>query len=150
MYQDHDKFIRMAIGRSEAGDAPFGAVMVRANEVVASAYNTTRQDRDATAHAEMNLLRAAMKELGTTNLEDCTLYTTVEPCPMCMGAILWCRVGRVVYGASIEEVSEYLPQINLSSREVASRATHKIEIIGGILADLCLVPFRKFAHQPLR
>lgn len=134
--------MRMAIGRAEAGDAPFGAVMVQNGQVVASAFNTVKSDRDPTAHAELKLIRATVKELGLTNLETCTLYTTVEPCPMCMGAALMARVGRIVYGASIDEVKEYRSQIEMSSREIAARAPHKVEIIGGVLADLCLVPFR--------
>jgi guanine deaminase len=75
-------------------------------------------------------------------LETCTLYANVEPCAMCMGAAIWHKVGRVVFGASIQEVAEYAPTIRLSAREVAARSAAKIEIIGGVLADLCLIPFR--------
>jgi guanine deaminase len=142
MKSDHEKFMRMAIGRAEAGDAPFGAVMVQNGQVVASAFNTVKTDRDPTAHAEIKLVRATVKELGLMNLETCTLYTTVEPCPMCMAAAMFAGVGRVVYGASIDEVKEYRPQIELSCREVAARGFRKIEVIGGVLSDLCLVPFR--------
>jgi len=133
----------MAIGKAERGDAPFGAVLVQNGEVIATAWNTVRTDRDPTAHAEMKAIREAVAELGTQNLETCTLYTTVEPCPMCTTAALFARVGKIVYGASIEEVSEYLPQIKWTSREIASRAPRPIEIIGGVLSDLCLVPFRQ-------
>ncbi len=142
MRSDHDKFIRMAIGKAERGDSPFGALVVQNGEVVVTAWNTVKTDRDPTAHAELNALRGAVTELGTTNLETCTLYSTVEPCPMCMAAAMHARVRQVVYGASIEEVSEHVPQIRMSSRELAARGVHPVEVIGGVLADLCLVPFR--------
>ena len=142
MKSEHEKFMRMAIGRAEAGDAPFGAVMVQNGQVVASSFNTVKSDRDPTAHAEIKVVRATVKELGLTNLETCTLYTTVEPCAMCMGAAMLAGVGHVVYGASIAEVAEYRPQIQLSCREIAARGYRKIEVIGGVLGDLCLVPFR--------
>ncbi|MGI8907058.1 MAG: nucleoside deaminase [Candidatus Sumerlaeaceae bacterium] len=141
MRSNHEKFMRMAIGRAEAGDAPYGAVMVQNGIVVASSFNTVKADRDPTAHAEIKLVRATVRELGLTNLETCTMYSTVEPCPMCMGAAMLAGVGTVVYGASIQEVKAYRPQIELSCREVAARGFRKIEVIGGVLGDLCVAPF---------
>jgi len=140
---DHDKFMLYALAQAELGDLPFGSIMVQNNVIVAAAYNTSKSERNPLAHAEMNLIRATIAELGTANLETCTLYTTAEPCPMCMGAILWSNITRLVFGASTKELKEYVPVIDMSCREIAARSSHRIEVIGGVLADACLVPFRK-------
>jgi tRNA(adenine34) deaminase len=132
-----------ALAQAEAGDAPFGSVMVQNNVIVAAAYNTSKSERSPLAHAEMNLIRATIAELGTANLETCSLYATVEPCPMCMGAILWAKVGRLVFGASTNELKEFVSVIDMSCREIAARSSHRIEVIGGVLTDACLAPFRK-------
>lgn len=88
---------RAAAGR---GETPVGAVIVRDGAVIASAGNRVRQDRDPTAHAEMLALRAAAARLGSERLEDCDLYVTLEPCPMCAGAISLARIRRLYYAAS--------------------------------------------------
>lgn len=141
MHTDED-FIRMAMGMAEKGDTPFGAIIVQHGKVIATGYNTVSTDGDVTAHSEINALRAAARELGTTNLEDCIVYSNAEPCPMCMTAILWSRVPRLVFGARNEELAEYVPTISLSSRQVAAQSGRSIEIVSGILEDLCMAPFR--------
>ena len=84
---------------AEKGETPIGAVVVRAGEIIARAHNGRENDLDITAHAELTALRAAARAKGDWRLSDCTLYVTLEPCPMCAGGILAARVGRVVYGA---------------------------------------------------
>ena len=76
---------------------PFGAVIVRDGEVIAEAHNTVTSDNDPTAHAEMNAIRAACAKLGTFLLEGCEIYTSGEPCPMCLAAIYWARLERIYY-----------------------------------------------------
>ena len=132
-----------ALAQAKQGDYCFGCVIVQGNRIIASANNTVKTDRDPLAHAEIKAIRLAVAELGITNLETCTIYTTVEPCPMCMGAIILAKVGRLVYGASTEELKSLAPVIAVSSREIAAHAPFKIEVIGGILSDDCLMPFRK-------
>lgn len=97
-------WMRRALAQAEAaaraGEVPVGAVVVRDQKVVAEASNTTRSDADPTAHAELKVLRGAARVLGDWRLEGCTLYVTLEPCPMCFGAVLSAHLPRVVYGAS--------------------------------------------------
>ena len=81
-------------------EVPIGAVIVSNNRIIARAYNLTETLNDVTAHAEMQAITAAQNYLGAKYLEDCTLYITLEPCPMCAGAAYWSRFGRIVYGAS--------------------------------------------------
>lgn len=89
-----------------AGQSPFGAVIVKEGRVVAEVHNTVRRDNDPTAHAEVNAIRTASRLLGTYDLTGCVLYSTCEPCPMCLAATHWARVDRVVYGASISDASQ--------------------------------------------
>lgn len=85
---------------SEKGEVPVGAVVVCDNQIIARAHNQTELLNDVTAHAEMLAITAAADHLGSKYLMDCTLYITLEPCPMCAGAIKWAQLGKVVYGAS--------------------------------------------------
>lgn len=84
---------------------PFGALIVRGDELVAAAHNRVLATNDPTAHAEVNAIRAASAALGKFDLSDCVLYTTCYPCPMCMGAILWARIPTVYYGATDEDAA---------------------------------------------
>ena len=97
------RFMRLALDEARAaaseGEPPIGAVLVCGEEVLASGYNHRERDHDITSHAELEVLREAGKKKGDWRMGDCTLYVTLEPCPMCAGAILAARVGRVVYGA---------------------------------------------------
>ncbi len=100
-----DSFMRDAVEASREGVArrdggPFGAVVVREGVVIARAWNRVVRDQDPTAHAEVNAIREACRVLGRFHLEDCELYTSCEPCPMCLGAIYWARLGTVYYAAT--------------------------------------------------
>lgn len=85
---------------AESGEVPIGAIIMYGGEVIASAHNAPRLDHDPTAHAEILAIRAAAKELGRERLEDCELWVTLEPCPMCAGAISHARIAKLYYGAS--------------------------------------------------
>ena len=90
--------IRLATESVERGGGPFGAVIVRDGEIVASGTNCVTIDNDPTAHAEVSTIRIACKKLGTFDLKGCTIYTSCEPCPMCLGAIYWAHIDRIWYG----------------------------------------------------
>lgn len=89
----------------DGGQTPFAAVIVKDGRVVASTTNTVWRDLDPTAHAEVNAIRAAARELGTIDLAGCVMFTTTEPCPMCLSAIHWAKIDRVVYGATIDDAA---------------------------------------------
>ena len=98
-------FMRQAVTAAQEGvslheGGPFGAVIVRNGELVARAWNRVIREQDPTAHAEVNAIRAACRVLGRFHLEDCDLYTSCEPCPMCLGAIYWARLRTVFYAAT--------------------------------------------------
>ncbi|SFV75355.1 tRNA-specific adenosine-34 deaminase [hydrothermal vent metagenome] len=90
-------------GMLENDGGPFGAVIVKDDKVIASAHNEVLLQKDPTAHAEINAIRKASKKLNTFDLSGCILYTTCQPCPMCLGAIFWARIKTVYYGATKED-----------------------------------------------
>ena len=98
---EHEKFMRKAISLSiqniERGGGPFGAVIVKDGRIVATGVNRVTAVNDPTAHAEISTIRKAAKKLGTFSLEGCTLYTSCEPCPMCLGAVYWAHFDRLFY-----------------------------------------------------
>ena len=91
--------LREAHAAREAGEVPIGAVVVWRDRIIGRGHNMTERLRDTTAHAEMIAVTAATEAMGGKYLNDCTLYVTVEPCPMCAGALNWAQIGRIVYGA---------------------------------------------------
>ena len=135
-----------ALIEAKKGDLPYGAVLVKDNEVVIRAYNTAQTDNDVSAHAEINALRAFTKQYGYSldALSGYTLYTTCEPCPMCAAACIWSGVSIVVFGASIAQLIDLgNQQINLSCKAVADKGFQNLEVIGGVLTDECLKLFRQ-------
>lgn len=111
----------------EQGEVPIGAVVVRDGKMIAAACNTCEASHDATAHAELLAIRAASAELGTWRLGDCTLYVTMEPCPMCAGAILNARIPRVVFGVKDPAKGAFGSVVDLSEYPLGS----KTEVISG-------------------
>lgn len=101
---EHERFMRLALAQAQeaasTGEVPIGAVIVCRGQVIARAHNLTERLSDPTAHAEMQAITMATEYLGGKYLRSCTLYVTVEPCPMCAAAIAWAQTGRLVYGAS--------------------------------------------------
>src|SRR5215469_15836803 len=100
---EDDKFMRMAIEEARQGDFPFGAVIVRNGEVIARGRNLGIKNDDPTAHGEMVAIRRCLADHGSAALEGSTLYTSGEPCVMCMGAIICCGIGRLVFAASVPQ-----------------------------------------------
>ena len=124
-----------------AGEVPVGAVVVVDGEVVASAGNRTIRDKDPSGHAEVLALRAAAERVGNHRLGQATLYVTLEPCVMCVGAIAQARLSRVVFGAYDRKAGALGSVEDLSD----SRAlNHRFEVNGGLLAEECGAPLKSF------
>ncbi|RUP08878.1 nucleoside deaminase [Hyphomicrobium sp.] len=140
---DDARFMKLAIEEAAKAEFPFGAVIVKNGEVLARGHNRTRADRDPTAHGEMVAIRAFLSAHGPDMFEGTTLYTSGEPCCMCMGAILWCGIGRLVYAAPLQQLSTKVGQIMLSAEDVASKASFvPIEISGPVLSEDALRLFK--------
>jgi tRNA(adenine34) deaminase len=141
---DDERFMRMAIEEARRADFPFGAVIVRDGAVIARGRNLGRTNRDPTAHGEMVAIRRCLADRGPAALRGSTLYTSGESCAMCMGAILWCHVGRLVFAASVTQLATKIDQIMLSAADVAAKAPFApISITGGVLADDAMALFAK-------
>ncbi len=120
----------------ERGEVPIGAVITCNNRIIARAHNLTETLNDVTAHAEMQAITAAASVLGGKYLIDCTLYVTIEPCPMCAGALAWSQISRIVYGAK-DEKRGYL--------KIAPSALHpKTEVVSGIMAEEAIDLIKQF------
>ena len=131
-----NKALELAKKAYDLDEVPVGCVVVYNNEIIASGFNRKEIDGISTSHAEILAINNACKKLGTWRLDDCILYTTMEPCMMCTGAIIQSRIGRVVYGTKNDSFG-YLSRIN----------NQKIEIINGVLKDECLLLLGKFFKE---
>lgn len=125
----------------EHGDVPVGAVLVRGDEVLAEACNERELRGDPTAHAELLALQAASRALGTWRLDHTTLYVTLEPCAMCAGALVWGRVGRLVYGPQDPKAGAALSLYNIPQDP---RLNHHVSITTDVLEPECSALLREF------
>lgn len=130
---EDERFMRMALREAEIASSeneiPIGAVIVSKGRVLSKAHNLTETLCDVTAHAEMQAITAAANTIGGKYLTDCTLYVTVEPCPMCAGAIGWAQIPRIIYGC---------PDAKRGYREYAPKALHpKATVTDGVLCEEC-------------
>jgi tRNA(adenine34) deaminase len=131
-----ERFMRMALDEARQGDYAFGCVIARGDEVIARGHNLGKTNDDPTAHGEMVAIRRGLADHGSAALRGATLYTSGEPCIMCMGAIVWCGIGRLVFAASVPQIGSRMNQIMITSGEVAARAKwDPIKITGGVFAD---------------
>ena len=134
----HDYFMQQALAEAQRAldedEVPIGAVIVHGERIVASAHNQREQLRDPTAHAEMIAITQAAQALGSWRLEGCTLYVTLEPCPMCAGAIVQARIPLVVYGAVDPKAGAVSTLFQLLTDR---RLNHQAQIVSGVLADRC-------------
>ncbi len=127
------------------GQSPFGAAIVKDDRVVAETHNTVRLDNDPTAHAEVNAIRLASKELGTFDLSGCILYSTCEPCPMCLAATHWSRVDRLVFGASIGDAQiAGFREMPISAEVMVKMGDSPLRIEGGFRAEECRALFKEW------
>ncbi len=138
-YLRHYRWMKQAIELAEvagaAGEVPVGAVIVdRTDQLVAAAANRRERDHDPTAHAEILALRAAGQILKTWRLDQCTLYVTLEPCPMCSGALIQARLGQLVYGVDDLKAGAVRTVLNLPDSDCSN---HRLPVISGILEATC-------------
>lgn len=138
-----EEYMRKALAEAEQAaredEIPIGAIVVCRGRIIARTHNLTETLNDVTAHAEMQAITAAANALGGKYLTDCTLYVTVEPCPMCAGALGWSQIARVVYGA---------PDDKRGYRKIAPTALHpKTEVTAGILEDECREIMQEFFRK---
>ncbi|VEF50032.1 cytidine/deoxycytidylate deaminase zinc-binding domain protein [Bacillus freudenreichii] len=133
-----EKYMKMAIVEAKKAEAmqevPIGAVIILNDEVIAAAHNRRETDQNAVAHAELIAIEEACKKLGTWRLEEAELYVTLEPCPMCSGAIILSRVKKVVYGATDPKAGCAGTLMNLLTDE---RFNHQSEVVSGVLGEEC-------------
>lgn len=134
----HQVFMKLALEQAEqayaAGEVPVGAVITHRGRVIAAAHNQREQLRDPTAHAEMIAITQAAESLTDWRLADCVLYVTLEPCPMCAGAVINARIPSVVFGASDPKAGAVTSVFKLLSD---ARLNHRCEVFGGVMADSC-------------
>jgi tRNA(adenine34) deaminase len=137
--------LALAADAEAQGEVPVGAVLVRDGAVIGEGWNHPIGANDPTAHAEIAALRDAAARVGNYRLPGTTLYVTLEPCPMCAGAIVHARVGRVVYGAADPRTGAAGSVFDLLPSD--RRFNHRTECEGGVLADECAAPLRAFFRQ---
>ncbi|MCS7228797.1 MAG: tRNA adenosine(34) deaminase TadA [Candidatus Kryptonium sp.] len=134
--REHEYWMEYALKEAqkafELGEVPVGAVVVYKGQIIAKGYNQVESLRDATAHAEMIALSAAYNYFQSWRLNGCTLYVTLEPCPMCAGAIVLSRIDKVVFGAYDFKAGACGSVYNITGD---GNLNHKVEVIGGIMAD---------------
>jgi tRNA(adenine34) deaminase len=133
-----ERYMREALAEAEAaaerGEVPIGAVVVREERIIGRGHNQRELLRDPTAHAEMLAITAAASAVGDWRLRDCALYVTLEPCPMCAGAMVLARLGRLVFGASDPKAGACGTLYEITSD---ARLNHIVPTIGGVLAEEC-------------
>ncbi len=134
----HEHYMRRALQEAQQaadeGEVPIGAVIVHGDRLVASAHNQREQLHDPTAHAEMIAITQAAEALGSWRLTDCTLYVTLEPCPMCAGAIVQARIPWVVYGAADPKAGAVDTLFRLLND---ARLNHQAKVVSGVLSQPC-------------
>ncbi len=146
MAEKEDEFwmqeaVKEAYKALDADEVPIGAVVVCGGKIIARAFNMTETLQDVTAHAEMQAFTAAAADSGGKYLRDCTLYVTLQPCPMCAGAAYWTQIGRVVYGATDQKHSD------IDRKPLFHPRT---EVSGGVLEQECMAPLKLFFARKRR
>ena len=144
---EREEYMRQALALAEEaaghGDVPVGCVVVKDGAVIGRGRNRREERGDAVAHAEVEAIRQACRAAGGWNLHDCALYVTLEPCPMCAGAIINARVGTVCYGARDEKAGACGSVLDL----FAERFNHRPRVYGGVLKEECAALLQDFFHD---
>jgi tRNA(Arg) A34 adenosine deaminase TadA len=155
MTKPEEKFMRAAIEEAvkarENGDYAIGAIIVKSDQIIARSPNCTKSEQDPTQHAEVAVIRKAVKALGHRHLLDCTMYTTHEPCPMCSTAAIWARLKCVVVGARMNDMDEHRTNngnshwswrtVSIPAREIFAKGDPKIEIVEDFMREDCRALF---------
>ena len=134
----HEKYMREAIRQARKayalGDTPIGCVIVRGDEIIARGYNRRNKDGSTLAHAELSAIRKANRVLGDWRLEGCRMYVTLEPCPMCAGALVQARIDKVIIGCMNPKAGSAGSVVNLLQQQGFN---HRVEITQGVLEEEC-------------
>ena len=148
---EHKAFMRQAIALAvenvRNGGGPFGAVIVKDGKVVATGVNRVTLDNDPTAHAEVSAIRAACTRLGTFNLEGCVIYTSCEPCPMCLAAIYWAHIDKIYYGANQMDAAAVNFDDSFIYRELELKPENRQKPLENILHDEAQAPFNEWRDK---
>lgn len=141
-----ESFMAMAIAKVRegvaAGQSPFGAIIVAKGVVVATTHNTVWRDLDPTAHAEVNCIRSAARALQNISLAGCEMYSTCEPCPMCLSAIHWSKIDRVVFGATIADAAAAgFCELHFEAALLAKMGGSPVKVESGLLREECAALF---------
>lgn len=139
--------IRLADESVKHGGGPFGAVIVKDGEIIAGSSNSVTIDHDPTAHAEVNTIRQACQKLGTFDLSGCTIYTSCEPCPMCLGAIYWAHIGRIFYGNTRKDARDIDFADDFIYEELDRPLDERTVPIINLLRDEALNSFRLWTEK---
>lgn len=146
--QKHLRFMQQAFFLAEQAyeekEVPVGAVVVKGERIVGKGYNQTERLNDPTAHAEMLAISAACSTLGQKYLQDCTIYVTLEPCPMCAGAMVWSKIDTVVIGAWDANAGSCGSVFNLSTND---KLNHQVEVIQGFMEQDCEWILKQFFQE---
>jgi tRNA(Arg) A34 adenosine deaminase TadA len=150
-----DQWMQVAIDEARrgiaAGQTPFGAVIVRGDELVAGAHNVVWRETDATAHAEMTAIRMACRALHSISLSGCRIYTTCEPCPMCLAASHWAGLDELYYGAEIADAKGAgFNELTIPCEKMKELGQSRIKIVSGILSEECRGLFAEWSARPDR
>ncbi len=144
----HYRFMKQAFNEAEkaayAGEVPVGAVVVHNNRIIGRGHNQVELLTDPTAHAEMIALSAAFSFLGEKYLPECTMYVTLEPCPMCAGALVWAKIGKLVIGAQDEKAGACGSIFNIAEHPVLN---HRIEMVHGVMEKESESLLREFFNR---
>lgn len=146
-----EELMRRAFALSEnsvkCGGGPFGAVIAKDGEIIAEATNTVTIDNDPTAHAEVNCIRKAARQLNTYNLEGCEIYTSCEPCPMCLGSIYWAHLDRIYYGNNREDAAKIGFDDNFIYEEIAVHPHERMRPMKPMLPEEALRAFELWEEK---
>ena len=141
----HRRWMQLALREAERafeqGEVPVGAVVVKGGQLLGRGHNRVEQLKDPTAHAEILAVTAACEALGSKFLDGCTLYVTLEPCPMCAGALVWARLSRLVFGAFDEKAGAAGTLYNIPED---GRLNHRVEVVSGVEEEAAAELLRQF------
>jgi guanine deaminase len=149
---NHEHFMLLALKKAkegiDAGQSPFGACIVKNDEIVSCEHNTVWESTDITAHAEVHAIREANKKLNSIDLSGCVIYSTCEPCPMCFTAIHWARIDKIIYGAEIEDAKRYgFNELTVSNEVMKNQGGSKVKIESGFMKEKCVELFEYWASK---
>lgn len=150
--KDHEKYMQLAIDKCrkgiDKGQTPFGACIVKNNEIIACEHNIVWASTDITAHGEIHAIRNACKKVGSIDLSGSIIYSTCEPCPMCFTAIHWAKIDKIVYGASIEDAERFgFNELKVSNHMLKELGLSNVEITGNFMKSECAELFEYWASK---